>query len=124
MLGLLFPTVGTIQGLAELSKDLSSAEASVGPSSWFDDKINDENDYHVYRMYVGELISQWSFTRTHGIRFIINEVDESSGQAPEFLAIAKDSSGAIVGVEIGLDRKIIPSCATGKPSLFYPIIFM
>jgi hypothetical protein len=58
ILGLLSPTVGTIQGLAELSKDLSSPEASVGPSSWFADKINDENDYHVYRMYVGELISQ------------------------------------------------------------------
>jgi hypothetical protein len=55
---------------------------------------------------------------------VINEIDESSGQAPEFVVIAKDSSGAIVGIEIGLDRKIMPSRTTGKPSLFYPIIFM
>jgi len=122
-IGLLSPEVGTIQGLAELSNDLSSADPTVGPSTWFEGMMNDDNNYHVNRFFIGQQVHLFGSNPTFGIRFAVTEIDESSGQAPQFLVIAKDSSGAIVGAEIGLDRKILASRAQGKAALQYIIVF-
>jgi hypothetical protein len=125
IVGLLNPEVGTIQGLAELANDLASADPTVGPSTWFEGMMNDDNNFHVSRFFIGQQVHLFSgiLGGTYGIRFVVNEVDESSGQAPQFLAIAKDSSGAIIGAEIGLDRKILASRAQGRAALQYIIVF-
>jgi hypothetical protein len=123
IVGLLNPEVGTIQGLAELANDLSSADPTVGPSSWFEGMMNDDNNYHVNRFFIGQQVHLFGSNPTHGIRFTVTEVNESSGQAPQFLVIAKDSFGAIVGAEIGLDRKILATRAQGKAALQYILVF-
>jgi hypothetical protein len=104
LLGLIDP-IGWLQIGGDIVDLISAGDRA--PSSWFSAKLEAQDDYHVVPISYEAYRDFWGNTGIMAARFTIPNVDESTGNQPEFYVLMQTPGFDVFSFEIGLDRNAL-----------------